>query len=309
MKVNKLLSRVIAVVPTFHPGDETLARLSVLSEQVDHVIVVDDGSSPTADATLSVIESAGHELVRHADNRGIAAALNTGIRLALTQRADYVLTIDQDSLLPHGYVTACLDVFHGAASATRLGIVTVDSINGYPSIPPRRSPEGYGLVNEAIQSGFLMTAECLTECGLFDEQLFIDCVDTEFCLRIGEHGFRIAIAAGTNLEHELGEQVQFRPFGVPRRRDGVIETYEYHGPYRRYFIVRNNVDLWLRYARKRPRWVVSAVRRELTPSFKTIVSGPQRLRQLTATLAGGIDGLARRRGPMPARLKSRLQRC
>ncbi|MEO8908025.1 MAG: glycosyltransferase [Microbacteriaceae bacterium] len=306
--MNELLSRVFAVVPTFHPGDEVLSRLSALAQQVEHVIVVDDGSAPAADAVLDLIEAAGYELVRNSGNDGIATALNVGIRRALAQGAEYVLTIDQDSLLPDGYVRACLDVFNGAAFATRLGIVTVDSINGHPSIPPRRSPEGYGLVNEAIQSGFLITAECLRVCGLFDERLFIDCVDTEFCLRIGDNGFRIAIAAGTNLEHELGEQVPFKPFGMRRTHDGTVQTYEYHGPYRRYFIVRNNVDLWLRYARTRPRWVVSAVRREITPSIKTILSGPQRWRQLSATLAGGLDGLARRRGPMPARLKARLQR-
>lgn len=306
-RVNQL-TRVFAVVPTFHPGGETLGRLTALSRQVEHVIVVDDGTVPATNSTLDQIEQAGYEVVRNLDNLGIAAALNVGIRRALAGGADYVLTIDQDSMLPDGYVQACLDVFDGAARATRLGIVTVDRINGHPSIPPRRSPEGYGLVEEAIQSGFLITAACLRECGLFDERLFIDCVDTEFCLRIGGMGFRIAIAPGTDLDHELGEQVPFRPFGLARTRDGVTETYEYHGPYRRYFIMRNNVDLWLRYARVKPRWVLSAVRRELTPSIKTIISGPQRIRQLDATLSGAIDGLTRRRGPMPARTKARLQR-
>lgn len=300
------LSRVIAVVPTFDPDEHVLDRLVVLAAQVDHVIVVDDGSSNTADTILNQIETTGYELVRSSTNRGIASALNTGTRLALSRGAAYILTIDQDSYLPAGYVRSCLDVFAGAAAATNLGVVTVDSINGHPSIPPRHSPEGYGLVQEAIQSGFLITAECLKTCGLFDERLFIDCVDTEFCLRIGEHGYRIAIAAGTNLEHELGHQVPLKPLGVQRYRDGEPQTYEYHGPTRRYFIVRNNVDLWLRYARKQPRWVVSAIRREITPSVKTVLSGPRRFRQLQATVIGALHGLRRVRGPMSSELREKL---
>jgi rhamnosyltransferase len=301
-----LLSRVVAVVPTFHPDDGVIDRLKALSAQVDGVIVVDDGSSADADGVLASVEAAGYRLVRSKSNRGIAAALNTGARLALDDGADFVLTIDQDSTLPDGYVRACLEVFDAAASATRLGVVTVDCINGHPSIPPRHSPEGFGLVGEAIQSGFVITAECLQNCGLFDERLFIDCVDTEFCLRIGEKGYRIAIAPGTNLEHELGQQVPYRPLGIQRYHDGVPETYEYHGPYRRYFIVRNNVDLWLRYARTQPRWVASSIRREINPSVRTILSGPQALRQLLATLIGAVHGLRRVRGPMPTRWRKAL---
>jgi rhamnosyltransferase len=304
--VKPLLSRVVAVVPTFHPDDRVIERLEALSAQVDSVIVVDDGSSADADSVLADIEGAGFRVVRTGENRGIAAALNTGTRLALDDHADFVVTIDQDSLLPDGYVRACLDVFEGAASATRLGVVTVDSINGHPSIPPRHSPEGFGLVGEAIQSGFVISADCLERCGLFDERLFIDCVDTEFCLRIGEMGYRIAIAAGTNLEHELGHQVPLKPFGIQRYHDGVPATYEYHGPYRRYFIVRNNVDLWLRYARKQPRWVASSIRREINPSVRTILSGPQAQRQLLATLIGAVHGVRHVRGPMPARWRKAL---
>lgn len=301
-----LLSRVVAVVPTFHPDDGVIDRLKALSAQVDSVIVVDDGSSADADGVLARVETAGYRLVRTGENRGIASALNTGTRLALDDGADYVLTIDQDSTLPDGYVRACLDVFEGAASATRLGIVTVDSINGHPSIPPRHSPEGFGLVGEAIQSGFVITAECLEDCGLFDERLFIDCVDTEFCLRIGEKGYRIAIASGTNLEHELGQQVPYRPLGIQRYRDGEPMTYEYHGPYRRYFIVRNNLDLWLRYARKQPRWLVSSIRREINPSVRTMLSGPHVIRQFLATLIGAMHGLRRVRGPLSPRWRKVL---
>lgn len=294
------------MVPTFNPDDEVLDRLKALSAQVDSVIVVDDGSSADADHILASFEAAGYNLVRSGENRGIAAALNTGTRLALADRADFVLTIDQDSTLPDGYVRACLDVFDIAAPATKLGIVTVDRINGHPAIPPRHSPEGFGLVREAIQSGFVITSECLLDCGLFDERLFIDCVDTEFCLRIGEKGFRIAIATGTNLQHELGEQVRYKPLGIQRYYRGEPMTYEYHGPYRRYFIIRNNVDLWLRYARKQPRWLVSSVRREINPSVRTMLSGPQARRQFLATLIGAVHGLRRVRGPMSPRWRKIL---
>jgi rhamnosyltransferase len=296
---------VIAVVPTFRPDEALLDGLRALAPQVGSIIVVDDGSPAESRLLLDSVQDAGFEVVRSPRNAGIAAAINVGIRIALERGADFVLTIDQDTVLPPRYVADCLAAFTLASAATRLGIVCTDRVNGQPSIPEHFTKEGLGLVREAIQSGFLISASCLAECGLFDERLFIDCVDTEYCLRIAQHGYRIAVGPGTDIRHSLGEQAPLRPFGFPvRNRDtGEIETYEYHGPTRRYFITRNNVDLFLRYARVRPRWVVSAIKREISPTVTTIVSGPQRGRQLLATLVGAAHGLVRRRGPLTPSLR------
>jgi rhamnosyltransferase len=295
-------------VPTYRPDDAILAGVRSLTPQVDSVIIVDDGSPEgQAGVLASLQDDTGVEVVRRPRNEGIAAALNAGIRLALERGADFVLTVDQDTELPGHYVSDCVTAFRIADPATRLGVVCTDRVNGQPSIPEHYTPEGLGLVREAIQSGFLISAECLAECGLFDERLFIDCVDTEYCLRIARHGFRIAVGPGTDITHSLGEQAPLRPFGIARRgADGRPLTYEYHGPMRRYFITRNNVDLYLRYARIRPRWVLSAIKRELSPALTTIVSGPQRGRQLLATMVGAAHGLVRRRGPLSPRLRAIL---
>ena len=296
--------RVVAVVPTFRPDEALLVGLRALAPQVAVIIVVDDGSPHDPAGILARAGNLGCTVLRSPANDGIAAALNTGIRLAMAGAADYVLTLDQDTVLPGHYVSDCVTAFRIAAPSTRLGVVCTDRVNGQPSIPEHYTAEGLGLVREAIQSGFLISAECLAECGLFDERLFIDCVDTEFCLRIAQYGYRIAVGPGTDISHSLGEQVALRPFGVARFDErGRQRTYEYHGPTRRYFITRNNVDLFLRYSRIRPRWVLSAIKREIGPTLTTIVSGPRRWRQLVATVIGAAHGLVRKRGPLSPQLR------
>ena len=76
-------SSVWAVFSTFRPGDAALDAVSSVAEQVEGVIVVDDGSGPIAEAVLDRLESAGAIVVRRPDNDGIAAALNDGIARAL----------------------------------------------------------------------------------------------------------------------------------------------------------------------------------------------------------------------------------
>lgn len=300
------MPRVMAVVPTFRPDPSVPSRVESLLKQAERVIVVDDGSPAEYGAVLDELERAGAEVIRSAENRGIAAALNVGTRRALKLGASHVATFDQDTWAPPEYLRVALGVFERANAATRIGVVASDLVNGHPAIPASQSPEGLGLVPEAIQSGMVISAECLTVCGLFDERLFIDCVDTEFCARVLRHGFRISIALGTNLRHALGEQVPQRPFGIRLVRNGAPRTYQYHSPYRRYFITRNNIDLCFRFARSRPRWVLTILRREVPTGIIVVVSGPRRIKHAIALLAGTVDGLLRRRGPMPAHVRRLL---
>lgn len=57
------------------------------------VLVVDDGSS---DSTAQVAKDAGAMVFRHPINRGLGAALSTGIEGALRLGADIVVTLDAD---------------------------------------------------------------------------------------------------------------------------------------------------------------------------------------------------------------------
>lgn len=300
------MSSVIAVVPTFRPDSTVVARLTALSAQVEAVIVVDDGSPDDAAPVLGQLRSSGLEVVLGGQNRGIAAALNAGIRIALDRGATHVLTIDQDSTLPPDYVARCMSAFAISPPSSRVGIVCAESIGDAPTIAGGRTPEGFGILRVAIQSGFVISARCLRDCGLFDERLFIDYVDTEYCLRIAARGYRVVAAPGTRIEHALGEKMPLRRFGVPVRRDGVEVTYEYHSPVRRYFITRNSIDLYFRYLRTMPRWVASSVRQELRPFADTMSSGPHRGRHLLATLVGAAHGLVRHRGPIAPGLRRAL---
>lgn len=300
--------KVIAVVPTYHPDASVEAHMEALATQVDEVIVVDDGTGAAADDVLDRLQANSIRVIRLASNAGIARALNVGIRAALEAGAEYVVNTDQDTELPDGYVDACLATFRQANPVTRLGIVCTDRVNGQPSIPTWYSPEGLGLVPEAIQSGFVLTRECLEHSGLFDERLVIDCVDTEYCLRVRDRGFRIAVADGTDIKHALGEMVPFRPFGIPlRHRDGEHE-YQYHSPFRQYYITRNNIDLVFRNLRRRRRWALSVIKRQIGPTFDAVVSGPKRTKHTVAILVGAVHGFLRIRGPIPTGLRRYLAR-
>lgn len=286
------------MMSTYRPDASVIERARGHLRQLDRLIVVDDGSQDSS--ILNALDEGAVEVVRLAKNSGIAAALNTGMQLALDFGAEYILNLDQDSVLDDDYVERCVATFQTALQPTRLGAVLTDCVNHQPSIPPNYSPEGFGLVIEGIQSGMIVRADCLRDVGLLDERLFIDCVDIEFCLRMGDRGWRIAVAPGSNITHSLGDMVAFRPFGVQRMHGGEPALYQYHAPFRQYYITRNNIDLVLRNVGKRPRWVLQVMKRETGPHLKAMVGGPHRAKQWLAIGVGGIHGLVRRRGKIPS---------
>ncbi|TAL19595.1 glycosyltransferase family 2 protein [Patescibacteria group bacterium] len=84
--------KVIAVIPAWN--EERTIREVVRSVSAYALpLVVDDGS---ADRTAELALAAGARMVRHAVNRGLGAALGTGLKAALMLGAEIIFTFDAD---------------------------------------------------------------------------------------------------------------------------------------------------------------------------------------------------------------------
>jgi glycosyltransferase involved in cell wall biosynthesis len=85
--------RSIVVVPAYNES-ETVGQVVVDAlEHVDHVVVVDDGSS---DDTAAVARQHGATVIEHVINTGIGGALRTGYRYAIKRDYDVVVQVDAD---------------------------------------------------------------------------------------------------------------------------------------------------------------------------------------------------------------------
>lgn len=98
---------IAAVIPAFNAAARIGAVLHTIPDLISTVIVVDDGSS---DNTAAVVEEYARtdrriELIRHARNGGVGAAMVTGFRRALELEAAIVVKIDADGQMPLGFVS------------------------------------------------------------------------------------------------------------------------------------------------------------------------------------------------------------
>lgn len=287
-------SRVAAVVTAYQPDSSLLTALRSVADQVDQLVVVDDGSSAGGDV-LAECAAVGATVVRHDANRGIGAALNTGVREA--RRANpaltHVLTLDQDSELSAHLLDDLLAAEHDArAAGLAVGMVSP----GFVATVGRGSAERdatFAPGGEPIQSGLLLPVATLDLVGAFDESLVIDGVDSDFWLRALDHGLTAVVAPGATLKHRLGQ-----PILLPSGRELPLVV---ASEFRYFYQWRNLVRLVRRHGRRHPRWAAGAVLRALRHLVIVTVFAAGRLPRLKLARAGLIAGVRGEQGLMSNR--------
>lgn len=281
---------VVAVIPTYRPDAGALLDLvdALISSGVD-VLVADDASPCTADAALRSVNSRGVRVTRHARNAGIARSLNAGLLYARERGAAWLLTVDQDSVLPRGYVDelACVaeTVIH-ALGVEGVGAVAAGAVDdasgelGYPVTYVRGVPT----TEEVIQTGTLWSVAGLIAAGGFDTSLGIDAVDAAACLRLREQGMRVVLAPGIRIGHRLGAGRQVTMLGRSVLASG-------HDAGRRTTMVRNRLRLAPAEFRQSPKHALRTLRRLAVNTLLAVTIEDERW----AKAKGSARGLMPRR--------------
>ena len=280
------------VVPLFEPDNDVVGAVAMLTEQ-STVVCVDDGSSAASAAVLDGVASLpGVSLIRQAENRGIAAALNRGVQRLLDDGLDVVVTFDQDSMPMRTHVATLIREL--SRSDSQLGVIGPGHVGGVPVTPAATFADRPVPVHSIIQSGMAVRAEVFEKVGLFDESLFIDGVDTDFCLRAARGGFRVVALPALDIAHRLGGQTGLsRNLKIGRYRP----TATHHAPWRRYYMNRNAVLLLKKHATAHPVWAAASLRHLMMSNLLSLTVEPQRARNLTAVVRGIAAGM--RQSPVP----------
>ncbi|WP_427130212.1 glycosyltransferase [Pseudarthrobacter sp. S9] len=287
---------VSGVVTAFRPTTELISNVDSLLRQLAAVVVVDDGGGPGFDHIFAALADAGAVIVRLAENSGIGAALNAGIRRARESGSpEYVLTVDQDSHLPGGYIRALLDAAVAArAAGIEPGLVSPSRIHGNP-VKRAGSRNGVALGKEPIQSGLMIPVATLDAIGGFWEELFIDLVDTEYYFRALDAGLPTVLAKA-EFDHSLGTMVDASLLGRIVEAGGRPLKVRIAATWRYYYIFRNRLLVSRRYATRYPAWVAAGIWTDLRHLLVVTVLAPGRSARLGFVFRGIVDGLRGRSG-------------
>jgi len=276
---------VCAVVVTFHPRHEDIANLGSIREQVQRVVVVDNGSDETPLTALrETCQKLDINLIENGANLGIAAALNTGIRWALSEGCKWVVLFDQDSKPSGGFVEKLLSALLDHPQPQKIGIMVPSYLDSRSdaALPIHRVRAGELLV--AMTSGSLMPTAVFGKEGWFDENFFIDCVDYDYCLRIRDHGWIIQECRDAVLMHQRSSPKVHRLFGLK-----LLTTTNYSA-IRRYYWARNVLWLFRRHGKKHFLFCAHMVGAVVKDTLK-ITAEKDRWGKFTSALQGYMDGV------------------
>ena len=134
-------------------------------------------------------------------NLGIAYALNRMMERAEQDGYQWLVTMDQDSILPDEMIEAYEAHIHDADVAIICPQV-IDKRRAYMTLKTEPAEE---YVDECITSGSCTSIEAWKKLGKFDEWLFIDLVDNEFCKRAIVSGYKILQLNSLVMNQEFGK--------------------------------------------------------------------------------------------------------
>ncbi len=237
--------KVYSVIVCYWPDEPQLIQLceSLLADGAK-VILVDNTETPyLADQQ----QLAGCQLITLGLNKGIACAQNAGVAMATAADADVIVFFDQDSKIKQGFLQALVSplnigepdivspLYFDDISNVELPSLRVNRYGVSSTVHRSDSSIPY-LVDVVISSGTAATKEVFEVAGYLDEGLFIDYVDTEWCLRCRSLNIPIRVVPSAVMHQRIGGKAV--SFGVT--------TLFVHSPIRCYYQLRNCFHLFRR---------------------------------------------------------------
>jgi rhamnosyltransferase len=284
---------VCAIIVLYEPNIKVLKdMLKSLENQLDYFIIIDN--TPGEDNLRYINLRCMFEYVPLYKNIGIAGAQNIGVELARNKKYEFVLFSDQDTIYPKDYINVMMKCWNDLKNCENICAIAPlfkdknklgendgfikSSYWGSKRFFPSK---GIHEICQAISSGQIVKTEFFSIIGLFDERLFIDWVDLEWCWRARAKGFKLLGNANIIIQHSLGNNAK----SIGTREINI------RNPSRHYYITRNCIYLAInsKYIRSTERMVLLIKSFLYVLGFTFLSRG--HAKNLRYTMVGLVDGI------------------
>ncbi|MCK7450798.1 glycosyltransferase family 2 protein [Enterobacter chengduensis] len=238
--------KIAALIVTYNPDAEVLAKLieRLKTSRLDLKIYLADNASDNAQY-LKDEYLPDHDYTFLSTNLGLAGAQNILLKKIMDSDSDAILFFDQDSeptdefisslsqglieLNAKGHkVGAVGPVFYDPRTGTNTPFSLIDGCRIKSIHPQSHEPLK---VSFLINSGMLVPVGVLRKVGLMRDELFIDYIDIEWCLRTASNGYSFYAIPDAQMSHTIGDE----------RKLFLGREVSIHSPLRRYYLARNSI--------------------------------------------------------------------
>jgi rhamnosyltransferase len=275
---------ICAVVVSYFPDGGFGQRLRLISNQVDHVVVVDNGSGEAIGERIrAALSTAEMSFIPNPSNLGVATALNQGVKVAQGKGYAWTLLFDQDTVPWSTTVQKLASAYGEFLDKDHLAALGCDRFLKAAARGPRWWTESKTI----ITSGTMLSLAAARAVGPFRDEFFIDCVDFDFCLRARAKGFSLVEILEPIMGHSVGAPKPTHLLWFQGRTSN-------HRPERWYYMVRNNLTLIREYFWRDPGWAFRAAIFRARDLVLVLLLENSRMRKVKYVGLGFWDALLRR---------------
>ncbi|TSK06123.1 MAG: glycosyltransferase [Geobacter sp.] len=285
-----MIPKIAAVVVLYEPNIDVVDNIKTYLEDVDVLYVVDN-SEVKNKQVIEAVESIEKVLyVDNGGNQGVAKALNVGARLAIRDQFEWLLTMDQDSSFGPQVFKQYLQCAFSISALDAIAILSPNFLAGHDS----KINCLYTQELTVMTSGNLLNLHLYCVIGGFNDKLFIDEVDHEYCLKAHLANLRVVKFENIPLNHQLGN---VRQLSLNRK----IYNFTVHAPIRHYYISRNFLYVFFTYQRHFTAYAYYRLWRVTRTLIIAMLIGPEKARRFKYIVQGFIDFLMSRMGKCECR--------
>ncbi|MDD5717849.1 MAG: glycosyltransferase family 2 protein [Sulfuricurvum sp.] len=273
------MKKIAAAIILYHPDLSVLQNINSYLSDVDILFAIDNSEVTNPSFVEKIIRNPKIHYLSNHGNKGIAYALNVGAKKAMEMGYHWLLTMDQDS---HATTTMIQEMFK---CSTEKDLSKISIIAPFHANPYHRFPSTdlqCSRVLTTMTSGNLLNLEAYAVIGPFRDDLFIDYVDNEYCLRSTSLGFTVIQANKAILNHNLGNLKQHTFFWKKFYSTN-------HSPIRRYYAFRNRSKIIELYTELFPLYCRFEKSRFFVDSIIILLYEKQKFSKFKMMLRGLVD--------------------
>ena len=217
----------------YNPDQSVYENILTYADELEKLYVIDNSEKYNEGLITQIKSKKNCCYISLHGNQGIARALNKAAGLAFREGYDWLLTMDQDSCFETEQLIKLKEFVEHRSEQNmkQIGALYADA-KRYEHV----SAKEIQILIKPITSGSFIELKAWKEVKGFDDKMFIDGVDHEYCARLRQKGYQAVRVNTITFNHRIGEQ----------KKKSSSVSYNYP-PIRYYYIIRNKLYLYDKY--------------------------------------------------------------
>ncbi len=234
---------IASLVIWFNPTIKEVNNILTYNKYLERTYIIDNSDNDNSELASKINNVTYYPLLR---NTGIAYALNRGFEKAIQDKVDWVMTMDQDSIWEDEqikeYITWAKQIIEqndrivSLAPFAKIKNKSWAGVIFWPIVLKLTKPKGVKFVDKVICSSNIVSVNAWSKVNGFNEKMFIDEVDFEFCYKLRSENLLIVQNYDISFKHTIG--------GGKRT---ILPWTHNHSDFRLYYILRNKMYIIKKY--------------------------------------------------------------